>query len=186
MWAIVYSEIMTGLVIVYRKVSERREVCSLGEAHVIPVYERREIYPSGESYVFDSGYDRARLGIFTDAVQREYRECRAFDTGRRYFVEAGNSAGASIFWDPEHYVPERHRFTDSDFGPGHEHDNCPLPPADEEEPVTPDEAAVGPYQTHERILPVTGLDNLWLAPVGAALVLLGITAFFIGRSRRND
>lgn len=70
--------------------------------------------------------------------------------------------------------------------PGHEHDNCPLPPADGEEPVTPDEAAVGPYQTHERILPVTGTDNLWLAPVGAALVLLGITAFFIGRSRRND
>jgi hypothetical protein len=61
----------------YRRVSEKKETCSLGCEHIVGIYSVTEWTPTGETFDHDFGYGVAKGQIYRDQWGLT---CRSFPT----------------------------------------------------------------------------------------------------------
>lgn len=85
---------------VYCKLGTTKETCDLGHVHDEPIYAKKSLTPTGETYIDDNGYTQDVMGIFVDYQKRLYKEHRTFDMGQQFFTRQNDKT----FWEKKRRV----------------------------------------------------------------------------------
>lgn len=69
-------------------------VCEYGDKHTVSICTRKFLYPTGQTWVHDNGYEKRVQPVFRDAQGREWRKCVNIDYSNNvYYASTGLPSG---------------------------------------------------------------------------------------------
>lgn len=86
---------MTDKITVYITVGREDRVCQFGDKHLVDFYARKFLYPTGETWICDNGYERLTLPTYRDYQGRVWRKHVTIDYSNNVFYISDEGAFGS-------------------------------------------------------------------------------------------